>query len=243
MPNYSEQNTLSLPNFEGPLSFLLHLVRKSEINLFDIPLLQITDQYLRYLIDTPKHDVNAAGEFIDGASSLIWLKSKMLLPNAADEEEFQEYEESSPLDLLPRLVEYCQFKQTAKSLADRMTRHSRRYPKGVEELETEVERTFTIGNVTLEELEKIFLDQLKKAENRLGLIKEEVWRIGDKISAFRKRFKEKRETTFSEMLSETPTKGEVVVTFLAILELMKLGELEAVKSEENPSLILRRHEP
>lgn len=235
--NY-EQNTLTLNNFEGPLSFLVYLVQKSEIDLSEISVFEITEQYLQFLASQATHDLDAGADFIDYTSLLIWLKSKMLIPNESLEEDLLELAEQLPFDILPQLIEYCRFKKVAKELSHREEGRLTRFRRGHIPTPDDFPKPLGIERISLEELQELFKDLLEKSETQKGVIQEEEWRVSDKIHHFRTLLQAKGKVRFIELFSENPCKNELIVTFLGMLELMKIGELDVLK-EENQLYVVR----
>ncbi len=219
-----EQNTLALDNFEGPLAFLVYLVQKSEIDLAEISLFEITEQYLTYLTENQKHNLDSGADFIDYTSLLLRIKSKKLLPGEPlDDIALEELE--APLSILPQLLEYCRFKKVAKELMLREEGQEYSLPKGWTPPPEEFPAPLGIERVALEELQKHFEEILRKAPEK-KLIKEERWLIADKISLIREKLEVDQPFHFYDILTSEPCKDEVIVTFLSLLELMKLGELQ-----------------
>lgn len=230
-----------LANFEGPLAFLLHLVQKSEIAVIDITLQELTEQFIRrlHLISSP--DVDRGAEFIATMSSLIWLKSKMLLPHdAITLEEFEE--EQSPFSILPELVEYCRIKERAAELREKEIAQCGLYTRGVDPFyeETRIKAT-GLERLPLEDLTKAFLRALERATHAEGIIEEEEWRVSDKIGFLRELLLLPQPLLFQNIFSSLRSKLELIVTFLAVLELMKLGELR-VNNEEGEWQFFRGEE-
>ncbi len=235
-----EQNTLILENFEGPLAFLHYLVQKSELDISEIAMHEITDQYLKHLLSEASRDLTAGADFIDHTGALIWLKSKMLLPSSALDEE-DDLEMHCPFDIIPQLIEYCRFKETARELSHREHGQDRHFPRGMTPDPEEFPQPLGIERIGIDELEALFVELLEKAKHHeKGVIHEEEWRVADKMAAIRETFKTKDRFHFSDMFSERPTKGEVVVTFLSLLELMKVGELAVVRETETGRILCLR---
>jgi len=237
-----EQNTLVLDNFEGPLAFLHYLVQKSELDISEISMKEITDQYLVYLSSAPQHDLTAGADFIDHTGALIFLKSKMLLPPSECDEEDEELMKC-PFDILPQLIEYCRFKDLARELRHREHGQDHHYPRGIIPSTEDFPKPLGIERIGIDELEALFLELLEKAsERKTHVIQEEEWRVADKIERVRGTLKEKSSFHFRDLFSEHICREEVVVTFLSILELMKLGELAVVREVETQTILILRRE-
>ena len=212
---------VKLEIFEGPLDLLLHLINKNEVDIFDIPIATITDQYLGYLELMKTFNINVAGDFLVMASTLIHIKSKMLLPDSHEDDE----EEDPRAEIMRPLLEYMQFKEMAEAFSER------------EILDRDVfARTvvpYLQDGVTGEEPElDVSLFQLIDAFKRIvdqrlpGVkltVQPERWSVKDKTELIIAQLKEKGAIFFREIFSEDRTVSEFVVTFLALLELVHMG--------------------
>lgn len=237
-----EQNTLVLDNFEGPLAFLHYLVQKSELDISEISMKEITDQYLEYLTSVPHHDLTAGADFIDHTGALIFLKSKMLLPPSSDEEEDEELMQC-PFDIIPQLIEYCRFKDLARELGHREHGQDHHYPRGMIPTTEDFPKPLGIERIGIDELEALFLELLEKAsERKTHIIEEEEWRVADKIEKIRDTLKGKPSCHFRDLFSNHICRQEVIVTFISLLELMKLGELAVMREIETQTILILRRE-
>jgi len=240
-----EQNTLILDNFEGPLAFLHYLVQKSELDISEISMQEITDQYLTYLTSTPQHDLNAGAEFIDHTGALIWIKSRMLLPPSSEDDNDESLLQC-PFDIIPQLLEYCRFKDVARELSQKECGQDHHYSRGMIPSMEDFPKPLGVERIGIDELETLFLELLEKANEReTHVIQEEEWRVRDKIEAIRDTLRLESRFHFRDLFSERTCRQEVVVTFLSLLELMKLGELVVVKNCETGTILCMRgeHEP
>ncbi|MBI5968638.1 MAG: segregation/condensation protein A [Deltaproteobacteria bacterium] len=222
--------------FEGPLDLLLHLIKKNEINIYDIPIAVITEQYLEYLEMMKSLNLDIAGEFLLMAATLLHIKSKMLLPPAEEEqvEEGQEEKEGDPrAELVRRLVEYQRFKEAALdltqgSLLDRdvftRTFFEGKLLEGGEEALTGEATLFdllealkkVLQGVPPEEFQEVSLDQLN--------IKEKIHQIMDRLWG-------RESLTFNELFAAATPRREIILTFLALLELLRLRLIKVYQSE------------
>lgn len=215
--------TFSLEIFEGPLAFLLHLIQKSEINICDVPIQEITNQYSEKIKEILNPSVDTGAEFIGTTALLLWMKSKTLLPK--HEQPVGEEEVLDPsFEIIYKLLEYCQFKEAAKDLAVREQQQSVYHPRGVHCL-PEVEKNLGIEHLSFEDLTSLFQQVLKRAADNKGHVEEEPWRVSDKIKSIRLLLKGHQQIGFEKLFCRERQRGELIVTFLAILELMKIGEL------------------
>ena len=237
MGSMSEQENASpnycLDNFEGPLAFLLHLVQKSEISISEVSVHSIIEQYINRLTSKDLQNLDTGAEFVSTTASLMWLKSKMLLPmDKSDLDELEDLEEDSPFTIIPKLLEYCRFKEVSHKLREREQHQQTLYSRGEDPTFTPSKTLLGIEKVSLEKLSSLFEDVLRRCSSQKGMIKEEIWRITDKIRILRERVKTADKIPFEEVFSSQCCREELIVTFLAVLELMKLQELCVVQEEE-----------
>ena len=211
---------VKLEIFEGPLDLLLHLIHKNEVDIFDIPIATITDQYLGYIDLMKALNINIAGDFLITASTLTHIKSKMLLP------ELQENDEEDPaLEITRPLLEYMRFKNAAEDLSDRelLDRDvfSRQTPPYLQDRIKDEGPQLDVNLFQLMDAFKRVLDQqLPGAKLEVHL---EKWSVKDKMEMIITLLKQKGATFFHEIFGEDRTISEFVVTFLALLELAHLG--------------------
>lgn len=227
--NQTPEDTFSLDIFEGPLAFLLHLIQKSEISIHDVPISEITKQYSERIREWLSLSVDNGAEFISTTTLLLLMKSKKLLPqhNVFEEEE----EDLDPnFEIIHQLLEYCHFKEAAKDLAVREEKQSAYFQRGVHSL-PEAKKQLGIEHLSMEDLAALFEKALQKAGSQNKKISEEEWRVSDKISYLRSSLKAHAKVPFSQLFSEKQSKPELIVNFLAMLELMKIGECFVAKEE------------
>jgi segregation and condensation protein A len=216
----------TLENFEGPLDFLLHLIQKNEIDIYDISIHKITDQYLAKLKEYSESSVDQGADFIGTLATLLLLKSRMLLPK---HEGVGEEEEDPHFHLIYQLIDYCRFKEAAKRLNLLEFNESAFYYRGIEVIEEKKKPQPGAANLSLEDLAKAFQEAIKRHQPRLRSIQEEVYSVVEKKLFLQNLLKEKKELSFYSLFSEESSKEEWIVTFLAVLELMKQGEVVAIK--------------
>lgn len=228
---------VELPVYDGPLDLLLGLIEKNKINIFDIPIVEITDQYLAYVRNMREEDLSLMSEFMVMAAELISIKCRMLLPKDQEEEE----EEGDPREeLVRRLLEYKTYKYMSYELRDRNEEASllvtkpETIPKEVRQYRPPVDTRELIGDLTLSRLHSIFQDVLRRQEDKIdpvrstfGTIEKEPVSLPDKIEGVAKYAGRHKRFSFRALLKKQHSKSEVIVTFLAVLELMKYGVIEA----------------
>ncbi len=226
----------ALANFEGSLDFLLCLIQKEEIDIYDIPIQELMQQFIRKLSEWENRQLERGAEFIGTAAYLVWLKSKMLLPREEQTTELEETVEDPHFEIIHHLIDYCRFKQTAKELAVRQDNQQAHYFRGIGTFEWK--KPLGIDHLSLADLAVLFKDMMSKAAEPKTQIEEENWRVSDKIRLIRHRLKEEPTFAFMQLFTTHQSRLEMVVTFLAILELMKIGELGVGREQESSLLII-----
>lgn len=239
---------VKLEAFEGPLDLLLHLIDKNKVNIYDIPIVEITDQYLEYVNNMDKQDLNIVSEFLVMAATLLDIKSKMLLPKEVNEEG----EEQDPRDeLVARLLEYKMYKYMAIELRDKQidaTKALYKKPTVPEEIlqyEAPVDMDKLLSNITLTKLNEIFNMVMKKqvekvdpVRSKFGKIEKEEVSLPDKIQFIRDYANTNKQFSFKKLLESQHTKMHIIVSFLAILELMKIGAINIVQKNTFDDIII-----
>lgn len=226
---------VKLQVFEGPLDLLLHLIEKNQVNIYDIPIVTITEQYLEYLGEMQRQDLDVMSEFLVMAATLINIKAKMLLPKEEEEEE----EEKDPrAELVRRLLEYKMYKYAATELKDMeldaagSIYRSPAIPKEVAEYREEIDPVELCDGLTLNRLNEIFQMVMKKQvekidpiRSKFGTIEREEISIEERMDTIRDQVKGLKGISFRTLLEIQASKINVIVTFMAILELMKVGAI------------------
>lgn len=227
--------TYHLENFEGPLDLLLHLIEKNKIDIYDIPIIEITKQYLDYISKMTCQDLDVVSSFLVMASTLLEIKSKMLLPLVKDD---QGNDIDPRAELVARLLEYKKYKDLGYTLSD-FEEDAPSYmlkkptiPKEVAQYIPSIDYDELLVGVDIDKLNQVFLEILRRKEDSydtlrggFGTIKREKLPLKDYIISVMEEVKVNKKFSFKKMLEERKTKSEVIVTFLAILELMKMGKI------------------
>lgn len=227
--------TVKLQVFEGPLDLLLHLLDKNKVNIYDIPIVEITNQYMEYIAEMKRRDLNILSEFLVMAATLIDIKSRMLLPSTGEEED----EEEDPRnELVQQLLEYKMYKCMAYELKDRQMDACRvmfkvpTIPDEVLAYEEPIDMEELVSDVTLAKLNEIFKSIMKKQVDKIdpirskyGKIEKEEVSLEEKMSYLENYALQHRHFSFRNLLESQCSKVEIIVTFLAILELMKMGKI------------------
>ncbi len=238
----TEDYLVRLDVFEGPLDLLLYLVRKEEVELYDLSLERLSQQYLDYLAAIPQPDLDRAGDFIAMAAHLIYLKSRRLLPPDQQPPGTEDVEEIDPRwELIRQLVEYKKFKDVAAHLQtvetsrlDRFTRPSGPPPE-IDRAEEMLSGALALGDIGVFDLLRAFQKTLRRLEEKTvdtrTVIFEENFTVADKIERLRELMAQSRGEglTFSELFARSTSRVEMVVTFLALLELVRLRQLRVVQ--------------
>lgn len=218
-------------DFEGPLDLLLHLIKESEMEITNIEIVKLTDQYLKFINDMKDMNLDIASEYLVMASELAYLKSKSLLP--IKDEEKEEYEEAKE-DLINRLIEFKQYKEISSKFQYLEEKRKDIFTKAPSSLKEYSDSTTIIGDgITLENLLEAFqkfLERKQSSEPLLTKITTKEFSVDDRISEIRSLFKTKERLEFFELFDNF-SKPYVVVTFLSILEMAKNNEL--IITQEN----------
>lgn len=226
---------VKLQVFEGPLDLLLHLLDKNKVNIYDIPIVEITNQYMEYIAEMKRRDLNILSEFLVMAATLIDIKSRMLLPSTGEEED----EEEDPRnELVQQLLEYKMYKCMAYELKD-LQLDAGRYmfkeptiPEEVLAYEEPINMEELVADVTLAQLNEIFKSIMKKQVDKIdpirskyGKIEKEEVSLEEKMTQLEDFARVNKHFSFRNLLEKQSSKVEIIVTFLAILELMKMGTI------------------
>ena len=230
---------VKLEIFEGPLDLLLHLIHKNELDIFDIPITTIADQYLAYLDMMKAFNISVAGDFLVMASTLIHIKSKMLLPGLNDGDEGED-----PRDEIMRpLLEYMRLKEMAEELSEREILGKDVFARQDSSLDqhqmgAEVPRL----DVNLFQLIDAFKRIMEKIEPGADLtLQHEKWSVKEKSQLIVSFLKEKGEMFFDEIFTEDRTVSELIVTFLALLELVHTGLVRVFQPSHSSGIRLVAH--
>lgn len=228
-----------LEGFEGPLDLLLHLISKNKVSIYDIPIVEITDQYLEAIEGIEESDIENASEFIVLAAQLLYIKSRMLLPKDEEEEEEDPREE-----LAQRLLEYQKYKEASQEL--RKTEFWSRYMifKDAEKIDFPVPEYDVKHEVTdlIDAFEAILQRKIrkKKPEKKAfaGIVGREKVSVDDMAKKVERILSESKRLRFSLLFKEEDSKPEMIATFLAVLEMIKLSKITADFDDESGEFII-----
>ena len=219
---------VKLEVFEGPLDLLLYLIKQDEIDIYDISLERITSQYLEYLQAFKELNIELAGEFIVMAANLIYLKSRSLLPLDQQPPEEDAGEEDPRWELIRQLIEYKKFKEAATELHLRELQQERMFAREAASSST-LQEPLRLGEVGIFQLINAFQTVIKRIEARQELqeIFGERFSVSEKIDMILRRVGTGAPLRFSDLFGQVVSRVEVVVTFLALLELIRLKQVRA----------------
>jgi segregation and condensation protein A len=220
---------VKLEVFEGPLDLLLYLIKQDEIDIYDISLERITSQYLEYLQAFKELNIELAGEFIVMAANLIYLKSRSLLPRDQQPPEEDAGEEDPRWELIRQLIEYKKFKEAAAELNLRALEQERIFVR--EAGSPAIQEPLRLGEVGIFQLISAFQTVIKRIEARQDVqeIFSERFSVSEKIDSILQRVATDTRLRFSDLFGAAASRIEVVVTFLALLELIRLKQVRAVQ--------------
>ena len=238
---------IKVADFEGPFDLLLHLIKKNKMDIYNIEIYKITNQYLRYLDEMKEMDLEVTSEFIVIAATLIEIKSKSLLPKVKVEEENEEDIEKK---LTLRLIEYKQFKAVSNFFKDRYINSGEIYskkPEIIEEEKAPQSNEDIFKNLTLIDLYNIYnniLNAYHNKQNNINVIQRKIYtdkyKVEDKMKELLDRFTSSEVIEFKTIIRESESKLETVVTFLALLELIKLRVIIAYQEGNFKEILMKR---
>ena len=232
---------VKLQVFEGPLDLLLYLIEKNKVDIYDIPIVEITEQYLDYIRQMHREDMNVMSEFLVMAATLIDIKCRMLLPKEVNEDG---EEEDPRAELVEKLLEYKMYKYMSYELKDRQLDAGKVWfkgktmPKEVAEYTPPVDYEQLIGKTSLSSLREVFESVMKRREDKIDPIRSNFGKIEkDEVDMDAKMvyvqdyiFMQKK-CSFRSLLEKQHSKMEIIVTFLVVLELMKVGKIMIEQKE------------
>lgn len=227
---YGVMPQISLPVFEGPLDLLLHLIERDDLDITAVSLVAVTDQYLKAINDGQGCNPHALADFVAIGARLIYLKSRALLPRPPEDEQAQLEDDEVGRELVDLLIEYRRYTQAADILEERQERGLRTYTR----LAPPPERPPSNGldGVTVEALRRIMLQVLARTpvERPQGVIQRDTLTLRERITQFRERLASRGSFSFRQTILECNSRIEVVISFMAVLELLKTGECDARQS-------------
>ena len=243
---------VTLEVFEGPLDLLLYLIEKNKVDIYDIPIVTITDQYMAYIKAMEDRDMNIMSEFLVMAATLIDIKCRMLLPKEVNEEG----EEEDPRDeLVQKLLEYKMVRFLSVELKDRQLEsgynlyHKKNIPPEVARHEEPIDYDALIGDLNLAALNDIFQSILKRQEDKIdpvrssfGNIEKEEIDISLKATYIEAYTREHKRFSFRSLLEKQGSKAELIVTFLVVLEMIRIGKVTIEQKENFSDIIITNND-
>ena len=231
--------------FEGPLDLLLYLVKKEEVDIYEVNLTKIAREFIEYVDLMRELDLELAGEFVVMAATLVHIKSREVLPvdqQVADEDE--EEGDDPRWELIRKLVEYKKFKDAAEHLQEREAAQEDVFPRLPVKPDFAEEMPTPRLQVNIFDLVNAVNAVLKRVETRGGdsEIYDDEWTVADKIGAIRQRMAERGAMQFSELFADAASRGEVVATFLAMLELIRMRHIAVLQPEAFGEIQIERGE-
>lgn len=244
---------INLEVFEGPFDLLFHLIEKNEVDVYDIPIHEITKQYLDYLNQMKELDLDVASEFIVMAATLLEIKSKMLLPSSDfDEINLELFDNDPRRELVSRLIEYRKYREASEFFATLERNHSRKVFKSQDNLLDYFDQP------TLEDINEgldteLLINAMKRILSNLtkedikrktffSALKRDIFSVDDKITSIKSILETREKCLFIDTFSETPKREEVIVCFLATLELLKQKFIGIKQEKQYADLVLYRLE-
>lgn len=223
---------VKLSSFEGPLDLLLHLIQKAEVDIYEISVAEIADQYVEYIRQAEREQLEIAGEYLVMAATLLSIKSRMLLPSREQGEEspglVDEQEEHLKQALMERLIQYKRFKEVVPFFQNKETSRSQIFTRPAGDLKKFVSREedLSMGEVTLFDLVEAFLQVLvKKKREPVKTIRKDDLTVPERMEELRAILHKEKQILFSHLFGEWDQRSYVITTFLALLELIKAKEV------------------
>jgi segregation and condensation protein A len=241
MPDYK----VKFEVFEGPLDLLLYLIKKEEVDIYQVNLTRLATQFIEYIETMRLLDLEVAGEFLVMAATLMYIKSRELLPVDQQVEAEGEDEGDDPRwELIRQLVEYKKFKDAASQLAGLEARQEQIFPRAPVKLEFEAEapRRAEASIFDLLNAVNVVLQRFGQRPDQRDIF-EDKWTVSEKIEHLMRALGEKGRLRFSDLFEGVTSRSEVVVTFLALLELIRLKQLTAMQAEHFGEIEICRAEP
>jgi len=242
-----ELPNIKISDFEGPFDLLLHLIKKNQMSIYNVKIFEITNQYLKYINEMKEMDLEITSEFIVVAATLIEIKSKYLLPKPKKEDENEEDHEKN---LLEKLIVYKKIKGVSTFFKERYISAGEVYGKKPEIIEDKRENVVNkdlFKDISLIELYNIFnnlLEIYNNKQNRNNVIQKKIYvdkyKIEDKLEYIMDKLKNENVNSFSELIENCECKLECVVTFLALLEMIKQRMVKVYQSDNFRNILIER---
>ena len=254
-----EKITFYVNNFEGPMDLLCHLIEKNEIDIYNIPISSLTDQYIEYIKNNQNKNIDNMSEFVLMASTLLEIKSKMLIPkdtNKINNNKLTENESDPRNELIQKIIEYKKF----KDISEKFKIYEKKASLKLYKKNNDIEKIINIKNnntneinsiledITLNYLFQIFENVMKRKEKKIDTIKnsfqyikKDTYTIDKKIKHIKNLLIIKPKLEFNSIFNKKSSKIEIIVTFLAILELIKLKEIIILQKNNFDNIIIKKN--
>ena len=229
---------VQLDHFEGPLDLLLYFIRRDEIDIYDIPIAQITKDFLEYMKMMEMMNIDLGGEFVYMASLLMRIKAKMLLPVSDADDDLVE-DPRTPL--VQRLLEYQQYKEMGEELQEKYSEHAVHYPRGqaMEYKKQNGQRNEPPHNITLFTLSSIFQDLINRLPNVNPYeLQDDPIRLDEQIAFLKEQISSAKRLHFSTLIPVLKTRLRIIVTFMAILEMLRTNQIRVEQDDTFGEIIL-----
>lgn len=228
---------VKLEIFEGPLDLLLHLIKKEEVDIYDIPVARITDEYLQYLNLLETMNLDVAGEYLVMAATLTHIKSRMLLPPSEDD--IEEPDEDPRADLVQQLVEYQRYREAAVALGERAVLSRDVFRRDPAVPDTDASEGVRLRDVTVADLLEAFREVMERAlrESFHEIVHEDV-SVDECVELIVRRLEVDGALRFRDLFAGSPSRLRLVATFLALLELVKRQFIHARQEEDGAEILL-----
>jgi segregation and condensation protein A len=242
---------IKVSSYEGPFDKLLELIKKNQMDIYNIPIHEITNQYIEFLREMEEMDLEIASEFIVMAATLLEIKSKMLLPKPAEEETAADSEVDPRKELIAKLIEYKKFKSAAQFLREHEEGYGMVFakkPEIIEEVKEDKDDIGILKNKTMLDLYNLYNELINRYSSKLNenVIQREIpidaFKIEDKMEHLRKKLAKSYHLNFDSIVMECGSKIEIVVTFLALLELIKIKAVKVIQETNFTDIYLERIE-
>ena len=224
---HDEELKLRLGEFAGPLDLLLHLIKQEQVNIYDIPIARITDEYLRYIKMMKRLDITMATDFLVMAAQLIEMKTKMLLPRDPLAENTEEETIDPREELIQRLLEHQKFKSAAQMLWSKSTVEQSVFPRGKQQ----TDKQNTEINVTVFDLISVFQKILARQKEEIAMeIEREEMSLAEMLENLKKQLASEKKLNLTEFFSRARNKRELILAFLAVLELVRTASVRLIQN-------------
>ncbi|CDZ74456.1 Segregation and condensation protein A [Peptoniphilus sp. ING2-D1G] len=234
---------ISLKVYEGPMDLLIDLIKKNNIDIFDIPIHLITNQFIEYIENSKKLNMELTSDFILMASTLLEIKSRMLLPKFSFEEESEEEAEDPRQDLVNKILEYEKYKEISEKLKESSQYEQKSFYKLQEDF-SDIKGTDFIDDIELTDLARAFNNIIKryKTRNAVESIVSDEYTVDVAMEQIMTLLEGNSHVKFTQLLSEYPLLEEIIIYFLSLLELIRMGKIKAHQQEDFSDIVIVRRE-